>query len=60
MRTLKAYRKVFSSQIAQHDGRIVNAPGDSILTEFSSVANTVASAEENQREITERKRGFVP
>jgi len=29
--TLTAYRKVFSSYIAQYRGRVVNAPGDSIL-----------------------------
>lgn len=35
--------------IAAHDGRIVNAPGDSMLVEFASVVNAVQAAIDIQR-----------
>ena len=56
VRTLKEYRQVFFSQIDQHDGRVVNAPGDSILAEFNSVVDAVAAAVEIQRELAEKNR----
>ena len=43
LRTLTAHRGIFDQYIQQHDGRIVNAPGDSILAEFGSVAAATAS-----------------
>ncbi len=49
--TLTAYRKAFSSYIAQYRGRVVNAPGDSILAEFASVVDAVGCAVEIQREL---------
>ncbi|MCH9046497.1 MAG: adenylate/guanylate cyclase domain-containing protein, partial [SAR324 cluster bacterium] len=52
--TLTAYRKVFSSYIAQYRGRVVNAPGDSILAEFASVVDAVGCVVEIQRELAER------
>ena len=56
VRTLKACREVFSAQISGHDGRVVNAPGDSILADFGSVVDAVAAAVEIQRELGERNR----
>ena len=53
VRTLKAYREIFGSHIGRHDGRIVNAPGDSILAELDSVVDAVAAAVEIQRELAE-------
>ena len=41
VRTLKSYQEVFSSQISSHDGRVVNAPGGSILADFDSVVDAV-------------------
>ena len=52
--TLNSYREVFSGQISSHDGRVVNAPGDSILAEFGSVVDAVAAAVEIQRELAEK------
>ncbi len=52
--TLDAYRQVFSDYIEQHKGRVVNAPGDSILAEFGSVVDAVGCAVEVQRELAER------
>ncbi len=51
---LKAYRHVFADLVGQSRGRIVNAPGDSILAEFASVQDAVTAAVEIQRELAER------
>ena len=52
--TLTAYRKVFTSEIEKHRGRVVDAKGDAILAEFASVVEAVNSAVEIQRELAER------
>ncbi len=52
--TLTAYRKVFTSEIKKHRGRVVDAKGDAILAEFVSVVDAVNSAVEIQRELAER------
>jgi adenylate cyclase len=52
--TLKALterRAVFAAQVAGSGGRIVNAPGDSVLAEFASVVNAVECAVNIQRAI---------
>lgn len=51
--TLTESRKVFSSKIKEYKGRVVNAPGDSILAEFGSVVDSVSCAVEIQRELAE-------
>ena len=52
--TLTAYRKVFSKYVKDYRGRVVNAPGDSILAEFASVVDAVNGAVEIQRILAER------
>jgi adenylate cyclase len=52
--TLTEYRDVFADRIAEFRGRIVNAPGDSILAEFGSVVDAVAAAVEIQRDLAGR------
>jgi adenylate cyclase len=52
--TLTEYREVFADHIAKLRGRIVNAPGDSILAEFESVVDAVAAAVEIQRDLAGR------
>lgn len=37
IKTLKKYRNIMSDLIKQHSGRVVDAPGDNMLAEFSSV-----------------------
>jgi len=54
LRTLTAYRDVMTALIQQHQGRVVNAPGDALLAEFESVVDAVKSAAEIQRELTKR------
>ena len=49
--TLTAYRKVFTSKIKKHRGRVVDAKGDAILAEFASVVDAVNGAVEIQRKL---------
>ena len=51
---IKAFRQVFAEHLGKSRGRIVNAPGDSILAEFASVQDAVATAVEIQRELAEK------
>ncbi|MCZ6749927.1 MAG: hypothetical protein O7D96_11575, partial [SAR324 cluster bacterium] len=41
VRALQARRAVFSKQIQQRNGRVVDAKGDSIMAEFASVVDAV-------------------
>ncbi|MBU8911462.1 MAG: hypothetical protein KOO65_09365, partial [Desulfobacterales bacterium] len=41
IKTLKEYRKIMAEIIKQHSGRVVDAPGDNLLAEFSSAVNAV-------------------
>ena len=52
--TLGAYRKVFTSEIKKHRGRVVDAKGDAILAEFTSVVDAVSSAVDIQKQLAER------
>ena len=42
--TLTEYRKIISGQVKQHDGRIVDSPGDNVLSEFASVVDAMKCA----------------
>ena len=44
VQTLKSYRDIMTTLIAQHHGRVVDSPGDNILAEFASVVDAVQSA----------------
>jgi adenylate cyclase len=46
VRTLEAYRKVMSDLIEEFRGRVVDSPGDNLLSEFSSVVDAVQCAVE--------------
>jgi adenylate cyclase len=46
VKTLEAYRKVMSDLIEQFRGRVVDSPGDNLLSEFSSVVDAVQCAVE--------------
>ena len=54
IRTLKTFRSVMTKHIQQYRGRVVDTPGDNILSEFVSIADAVKCAVEIQREIAER------
>ncbi len=54
IRTLTAYRKIFSSLIGQHNGRVVDSPGDNLLAEFPSAVDAVRCGVAVQKELTVR------
>jgi adenylate cyclase len=54
VRILKAYREVLTTLIQQHNGRVLDSPGDNLLAEFASVVDTVQCAVAVQKEIKAR------
>ncbi len=54
IRTLTAYRRVMTTLIQQHRGRVVDSPGDNLLAEFASVVDAVRCAVEIQQELKVR------
>jgi predicted ATPase/class 3 adenylate cyclase/DNA-binding CsgD family transcriptional regulator len=54
VRTLTAYREVMASLIRQHQGRVVDSPGNNLLTEFASVVDAVQCAVAVQHEFATR------
>ncbi len=54
LRALTESRALFSARAASHGGRVINAPGDSILAEFVSVVGALECAVELQRAFAER------
>jgi len=54
VRTLNAYREVMANFIQDHHGRVVDATGDNLLAEFSSVVDAVECAVEIQKELKTR------
>jgi adenylate cyclase len=51
VRTITAYRELMVSQIQRQNGRVVDAKGDNLLAEFSSVMDAVLCAVEIQKEL---------
>ncbi|MBW2411753.1 MAG: tetratricopeptide repeat protein [Deltaproteobacteria bacterium] len=51
IKTLKKYRSIMSNFIKQHNGRVVDSPGDNLLSEFSSVVDAVQCAVEIQKQL---------
>jgi adenylate cyclase len=58
VRTITEYREAITSTVLRHDGRVVDAPGDNVLAEFSSVVDAVRCATEIQRELRLRNAGL--
>ncbi len=54
VKTLEAYKLVFSDFIKQHRGRVVDSPGDNLLAEFTSVVDAVQCAVAAQNEFKAR------
>jgi TolB-like protein/class 3 adenylate cyclase/Flp pilus assembly protein TadD len=54
IRTLTTYRSAMTDLIQQYRGRVVDAPGDNLLAEFTSVVDAVNCGVEIQREMAER------
>lgn len=51
LRTLNRCRSIWRSLIGRHGGRLVNAPGDSLLAEFESAASAVLCARDVQHAL---------
>jgi adenylate cyclase len=54
VRTITAYREVFSTLIQQHNGKVLDSQGDNLLAEFVSVVDAVQCAVAVQKEIKTR------
>ena len=59
IQTLKEYRSIMSTHIKQHNGRVVDAPGDNLLAEFSSAVDAVECAVEIQKRLKKENDRFV-
>jgi adenylate cyclase len=59
IRTLMAYKEAMTSIIEQLHGRVVDAPGDNLLAEFTSVVDAVNCAVEIQRALAERNQELL-
>ena len=51
VRTLTSYRNAITDLVQQFRGRVVDAPGDNLLAEFTSVVDAVNCAVEIQRDL---------
>jgi adenylate cyclase len=58
VRDIAAHRVLITEIIQQHNGRVVDSPGDNILAEFASVVDAVNGAIKIQREIKESNIGI--
>jgi adenylate cyclase len=54
VQTLEAYKSVMSTLIDQHRGRVIDSPGDNMLSEFASVVDAVQCAVAIQKELNSR------
>ena len=51
VRTITAYREMLAGLIQQHRGNVIDAPGDNLLAEFSSVVDAVQCSAAVQKEL---------
>jgi adenylate cyclase len=58
VRDLSAHRVLITGIIQQHNGRVVDSPGDNILVEFASVVDAVNGAIKIQDEIKKSNTGI--
>jgi adenylate cyclase len=54
VKTLETYKSVMSALIDQHRGRVIDSPGDNMLSEFASVVDAVQCAVAIQKELNSR------
>jgi TolB-like protein/class 3 adenylate cyclase/Flp pilus assembly protein TadD len=54
IRTITAYRNEVSALVGEHDGRVVDAPGDEVMAEFPTARDAVDAGVEIQRVIAAR------
>jgi TolB-like protein/class 3 adenylate cyclase len=58
VRDIAAHRVLITKIIQQHNGRVVDSPGDNILAEFASVVDAVNGAIKIQEEIKKSNTGI--
>jgi len=49
--TLKKYREIIGNLVMDYQGRVIDSPGDNILSEFSSVVDAVECGVKIQEEV---------
>ena len=54
VRTITSYREVIATLIKQHNGMVIDSPGDNLLAEFVSVVDAVQCAVSVQNELNAR------
>lgn len=54
VQTLAVYKNILSTLINQHRGRVIDSPGDNMLSEFASVVDAVQCAVAIQKELKSR------
>ena len=52
--TITEYREIIAEQVKQHEGRVVDSPGDNVLAEFASVVDALKCAVQTQEKIAEQ------
>lgn len=57
---LSRYRAIMADLIKQHNGRVVDAVGDNLMAEFSSVVDAVQSAIAVQKELANQNGALAP
>ena len=56
--TITAYRTIMTDLIQGHHGRVVDAKGDNVLAEFSSVVDAIQAAVEIQKQLKLKNAGL--
>ncbi len=59
IKTLKSHRTIMTNCIEQHNGRVVDSPGDNILAEFASAVDAVQCAVEIQNKLKKENKRLV-
>jgi len=58
IKSIKSCRELLFQKISAHGGRVVDSPGDNILSEFSSVTDAVQCSVEIQNVLQEHNKDF--
>ncbi len=58
VKTLNTYREAMSRHIEEHQGRVIDSPGDNLLAEFTSAVSAIRCAVVIQGELMARNAGI--
>src|SRR4030043_1307131 len=59
IKNLEENKKLMSSFIEEHNGRVVDAPGDNLLAEFNSVIDAVECAVKIQNNLNKKNSNLL-